>query len=227
MTAIDIYRRVFKIWRARRFEQFVRILKPSAKDSLIDVGGELGFWTSYPPVVGSIDLVNPKVIQIDPAAHPEHRQRVIVGDGTNLVDVGDRAYDIAFSNSVIEHVGTWEDQQKFASEMRRVGKRLWCQTPARECPIEPHYMAPFIHWLPRPLQRRLMLRFTPWGWLSKPTREDIDFMVDTTRLITFREMKQLFPDCRILVERILLIFPKSYIAVRAEAPVSSMKRLDS
>jgi hypothetical protein len=224
MTAIDIYRRVFKIWRARRFEQFVRILKPSANDSLIDVGGELGFWTSYPPVVGQIDLVNPKVMQVDPAAHPEHRQRAIVGDGTNLVDVRDASYDIAFSNSVIEHVGTWEDQQKFAAEMRRVGKRLWCQTPARECPIEPHYMAPFIHWLPRSLQRCLMRRFTLWGWLSKPTREDIDFMVDTTRLLTLREMKRLFPDCRILVERILVVFPKSYIAVRTETPATAMAR---
>ncbi|MCW1923516.1 class I SAM-dependent methyltransferase [Luteolibacter arcticus] len=218
MTAIDIYRRVFKIWRARRFEQFVRLLAPSRGDSLIDIGGELGFWTSYPPVVGSIDLVNPKVMQIDSAAHPEHAQRTIVGDGRHLVDVGDQSYDIAFSNSVIEHVGTWEDQQKFAAESRRVGKKLWCQTPARECPIEPHYMAPFIHWLPRSLQRRLMRRFTPWGWLSKPTKADIDFMVDTTRLLTFREMKQLFPDCQILVERILLVFPKSYIAVRTEAP---------
>jgi hypothetical protein len=218
MTAMDIYRQIFKVWRARRFEQFVRILKPSAGDSLIDVGGELGFWTSYPPVVGSIDLVNPKVMPVDPADHPEHGQRTIVGDGRHLADVGDESYDIAFSNSVIEHVGTWEDQQKFAAEMRRVGKRLWCQTPARECPIEPHYMAPFIHWLPRPLQRRLMRRFTPWGWLSKPTTADIDFMVDTTRLLTLREMKQLFPDCKIIVERMVLIIPKSYIAVRTGTP---------
>ena len=222
MTAIDIYRRVFKIWRARRFEQFVRLLQPSPRDSLIDIGGETGFWTNHPPVVGSIDLVNPKFMEIDPAYHPEHRVRALVGDGRHL-EVGDQSYDIAFSNSVIEHVGTWEDQQKFAAESRRVGKKLWCQTPARECPIEPHYMAPFIHWLPRSLQRRLMRWFTPWGWLSKPPRADIDFMVDTTRLLTFREMKQLFPDCQILVERILLIFPKSYIAVRADAPATAME----
>ena len=224
MTAMDIYRRIFKIWRARRFEQFVRILNPSTGDSLIDIGGESGTWISNPPVVGRIDLVNPKVLQIDSAARSSRGMSSIVGDGRDLVDVADQSYDIAFSNSVIEHVGTWEDQQKFAAEMHRVGKKLWCQTPARECPIEPHYMAPFIHWLPRSLQRRLIRRFTPWGWLSKPPPEDIDFMVDTTRLITLREMKQLFPDCQILVERILFIFPKSYIAVRADAPANAVER---
>jgi len=221
MTALDVYRRIFKIWRARRFEQFIKILRPSASDSLIDVGGEPVFWTNHPPVVGSIDLVNPKVMRFNHAAYPGHRQRSLVGDGRNLADFGDQSYDIAFSNSVIEHVGTWEDQQKFAAEMRRVGKRVWCQTPARECPVEPHYMAPFIHWLPRSLQRRLMRRFTPWGWLSKPTPEDIAFMVDTTRLLTQREMKQLFPDCRIIVERMLLVIPKSYIAVRTGDPVGT------
>jgi hypothetical protein len=56
--------------------------------------------------------------------------------------MSDQEYDIAFSNSVIEHVGDWERQAAFASEIRRVGKNLWIQTPAKECPIEPHYLAP-------------------------------------------------------------------------------------
>jgi hypothetical protein len=215
MTAIHIYRQIFKIWRARRFERFVQLLGPVAGESIIDVGGEPSIWTSNPPLAGRIDLVNLKVMSIDPRDQSEYGIRAIVGDGRHL-EFADRSYDIAFSNSAIEHVGTWEDQQKCAAEMRRVGKRLWCQTPARECPIEPHYMAPFIHWLPRSLQRRLMRHCTPWGWMSKPSQADVDFMVDTTRLLSFREMKRLFPDCRILVERFLLVFPKSYIAVRTE-----------
>ncbi len=57
---------------------------------------------------------------------------------------------VVFSNSVIEHVGTWEDQQAFAAEVRRVGRRLW--VPAYECPIEPHYLAPLVHYLPKEVQ---------------------------------------------------------------------------
>ncbi len=38
-------------------------------------------------------------------------------------------------------------------------------------------------------------------------------MVDEIRLLTFKEMKSLFPDCEIIKER-FLFFTKSYIAVR-------------
>ncbi len=213
VTAGQIYQLVFKYWRARRFRLFVDLLKPKLDESLIDIGGEICSWTSHDPVVGKIDSINTKKIQFDPATFPLHNISIHVGDGCEL-PFAENSYDISYSNSVIEHVGDWARQKLCAAESRRVGKRLWCQTPARECPIEPHYMAPFIHWLPRSLQRKLMRRFTPWGWLSKPTQKQIDYMVDTTRLISHREMKELFPDCKIIVERILLVFPKSYIAVR-------------
>ena len=39
-------------------------------------------------------------------------------------------------------------------------------------------------------------------------------MVDYTRLLTKREMKELFPDCEIRTERLLFVIPKSYIAIR-------------
>lgn len=40
-------------------------------------------------------------------------------------------------------------------------------------------------------------------------------MVDYTRLLTKSEMKRLFPDCRIITERMLWVIPKSHIALRA------------
>ena len=80
-----------------------------------------------------------------------------------------RAYDIGFSNSVIEHVGSWERQQQFASEMRRVAKSLWVQTPAYECPIEPHYMTPLVHYLPLSLQKLIIRWCTVRGWIDRPT----------------------------------------------------------
>lgn len=42
---------------------------------------------------------------------------------------------------------------------------------------------------------------------------EIDEFLETTRLITFKEMQELFPDCRIIVERFGGI-SKSYIAYR-------------
>src|SRR5947209_7919753 len=53
-----------------------------------------------------------------------------------------------------------------------------------------------------------------WGLFERPSGEQIDSMVDTTRLLTFSEMRELFRDCEIKVERLLWVFPKSYIAFR-------------
>jgi methyltransferase family protein len=212
-SILSIYSHISKVWRAKRFSLFLKTLSPNQNDSLLDVGGYPWYWTSSPPVVGRIDALNLHEVKYDSRTFPLHNIRVIVGNGCHL-EFSDRSYDITYSNSVIEHVGSWDNQKSFAAELRRVGRRLWCQTPARECPIEPHYLAPFIHWLPKWLQRRILRFFTPWGLISRPTRKELENMVDTTRLISKREMSELFPDCDILVEYLLPFIPKSYIAIR-------------
>lgn len=213
LSVHSIYNIIFKIWRVKRLRLFAEILHPLRTDRLVDIGGYPQFWTSSPPLVGSIDCINLHKQPRDHNAFEEYSIQTLIGDGCNL-HIADGAYDIAFSNSVIEHVGSWESQIAFASEIRRVGSALWVQTPAYECPVEPHYLAPFVHWLPKQVQRKILRYLTPWGLTSKPTSSDIDFMIDTTRLIRRREMIELFPDCTIHTERLLWIIPKSYIAIR-------------
>lgn len=135
----------------------------------------------------------------------------VVGDATDL-NYSNSEFDIVYSNSVIEHLSSYKNQEKFAIEMRRVGNSIWCQTPAREFFIEPHYITPFIHWLPKKWQRKL-LRFSVWGLITKPSQECIDEMVDELRLLSFQEMKMLFPDCEIVREKFLFM-TKAYIAIR-------------
>ena len=211
-----VYRQVFKLWRAQRFKLFLRLISPTASDILIDVGGYPEFWTSHPQPVKRIDTLNVFEVPCDNAQCPDHNIRTLVGDGCSL-NMPDQSYDIGFSNSVIEHVGSWERQQQFAREIRRVAKTLWVQTPAYECPIEPHYMAPLIHYLPHSWQKRLLRRCTVWGWIERPDARRINEMVETTRLLRKREMQLLFPDCEILTERLLWFIPKSYIAIRRKA----------
>ncbi|MGA3286515.1 MAG: methyltransferase domain-containing protein [Bacteroidota bacterium] len=134
------------------------------------------------------------------------------GDGTKM-KYDSNIFDIVYSNSVIEHLGTWEMQIAFAHECSRVGKGLWVQTPAKCFPVEPHLITPFIHWLPLKLQSRLMRNFTLWGIITRPTQQFIDGFLRERRLLSLREMKILFPDCRIVKERFLFM-TKSYIAVR-------------
>jgi len=58
------------------------------------------------------------------------------------------AFDIVFSNAVIEHVGDVERQRLFVSEALRVGRRVFVTTPNRWFPIELHTRLPLVHWLP-------------------------------------------------------------------------------
>jgi hypothetical protein len=208
-----LYGHIFKIWRRRRFGLFVRLMEPSPSDILLDVGGYPSFWVSHPQPVKRIDSLNLHEVRWNGGATPSHDIRILVGDGCSL-PMSDASYDIGFSNSVIEHVGSWERQQQFASEIRRVSKALWVQTPAYECPIEPHYMTPLIHYFPRATQKKLLRWCTLWGLIERPNRDRVNSMVETTRLLRQSEMRELFPDCEIITERMLWIIPKSYIAIR-------------
>lgn len=211
--------RIFKIYgmfpdfRATRFAWFLSTIKPSLEETILDIGGYPPTWTTHPPCAKRIDCLNIREFTYDPKEHPEHHVHPVVGDGCAL-DYPDSAYDTVYSNSVIEHLSTWENQVLFAKEARRVGRKVWIQTPAYEFFMEPHYITPFIHWLPKRVRLKMLRYFTVWGHVSKPTDQQIRDIVDEIRLLSYREMKLLFPDCEIIRERFLGVFTKSYVAVR-------------
>lgn len=210
-------------WRRRRFQLFLRLMRPKPSDILLDVGGYPDFWTSHPQPVQRIDSLNLHELSWNPKAAPTHAIRTLLGDGC-AIQMPDKSYDIAFSNSVIEHVGTWERQKEFAAEIRRVAKNLWVQTPAYECPIEPHYMTPFVHYLPRSMRKSILRWGTLWGWIERPDGDKINAMMETIRLLRKSEFCELFPDCEIVTERLLWIIPKSYIAIRRAAEEATDSR---
>ena len=210
MNIRSIYNNVFVHFRRRRMKKFFALLAPAANARVLDIGGAPNTWgveSNYGPAF-PVTLYN---VQFSPEAQAA-RFTAVQGDAAAL-PFADKSFDIAFSNSVIEHMGTWERQQAFAREARRVAGKLWIQTPARSFPVDPHLLAPFIHFLPKGMQRLLVRRFTPWGLMTKPTPEQVDGLLAEIRLLNYRELKQLFPDCRILKER-LLGLTKSYVAVR-------------
>jgi hypothetical protein len=177
---------------------------------ILDVGGFPWFWADS-IIDAEITILN---LDVPPATGQGSQRRftIVQGDGTKL-PYHDGEFDLVFSNSVIEHLGSYEQQTKFANEARRVGKELWIQTPAKSFPIEPHLVAPCIHWLPKKVQLPLIRPFTYWGWVAKPNRKQIQALLDELRLLNEAEVKKLFPDCEILRESALGL-TKSYIAVR-------------
>ena len=190
-------------FRRRRFRDFDRFL--CGVESIIDFGGTPAIWLS----VGRHDVV---LLNIDQQEVPAGFQ-VMKGDGRKTA-FADNSFDLAFSNSTIEHVGSWEDQQTFAHELRRVGKRVFCQTPARSFFFEPHYFTPFVNWFRFLLKRYWFVRYcTYYGLRWKPSREQVRDFQCHLRLLNYAEMQQLFPDCVIRRERFLGM-TKAYIATR-------------
>lgn len=207
-TLLPFYLWMWKRWRAKRWERFRRMIAPHVEDTVLDVGGNFSDWNGRKNLVSQVDLLNLTKSEIPPLENSP-LMRSFAGDGRHL-PFPDRSYDIVYSNSVIEHVGEWKDQQRFAEEALRVGKRLWVQTPAKECPVEPHFLGLFLHWFPR----RWHVPLARWTSVVGLTgAADLHSIASTTRLLTKKEFVKLFPSCEIWTERFLFIFPKSYIAI--------------
>ena len=72
------------------------------------------------------------------------------------------AFDYVHSSAVIEHVGSYANQQRMVGECLRVARKGICLTmPNRWFPIEVHTQLPLVHWLPKPWFRRIL------GWLGQ------------------------------------------------------------
>ncbi|TVP98744.1 MAG: methyltransferase domain-containing protein [Balneolaceae bacterium] len=139
---------------------------------------------------------------------------VVQGNALDMHMFADKQFDIVYSNSVIEHVGSYANQSRFAAEVRRVGKSYWVQTPSRFFPVEPHFMFPFFQFLPGHVQRQIALswRYSHFKRFGVP-RERILDELSTIRLLSIREVMSLFGS-EGLYREMFLGLPKSYVAFK-------------
>jgi hypothetical protein len=190
--------------------RFAKELRITRDTRILDIGGTPECWSLLPE--------RPRITLLNtPRARADVGDAAwVAGDGRNL-PFRDGAFDVVFSNSVIEHVGDAASQQRFAREVARVGRRYWVQTPNRWFPVEQHLLTPFIHWLPRRWQRVVVPRFNLWSLLVRVTpdrrRFYIEHYLSDVRLLGFAEVRALFPGARIIREH-LGGLTKSFIAVR-------------
>ncbi|MBU2537746.1 MAG: class I SAM-dependent methyltransferase [Proteobacteria bacterium] len=183
---------------------------------ICDLGGSRHFWEKL-----NLDIP-PEQITIFNVSHGETSSivggaedsiRVVLYDGKHIPVEGG-AFDLLVCNSVMEHVLP-EQRVALVSEMRRVAKRVFCQTPAYEFPVEPHFVFPFIHWLPRWLGFHLA-KITPWRLLSRPSTANLRSYWWDTQLLTGREVRALFPNAEILTERVLGLTKSYYIIEQSQ-----------
>ncbi|MBS1850162.1 MAG: methyltransferase domain-containing protein [Acidobacteria bacterium] len=210
----DLARTCTQFFRQRRFRNFHAVFPPAQHGRVLDIGGTPEIWEmlDYP---GEITLVNPDAAVFErPRTNGRRTYRTEVGDGRGL-EYADKAFDLAFANSVIEHVGDEQDASAFAREIQRVGKAFYCQTPNKWFPVEPHLGTLFLHWVPGLLNRYWVIRYcTLWGLMNKPSPQDAADCLAHIRLLTKKELRKLFPDAEIHTERFLFVLPKSFIVIR-------------
>ena len=209
--------------------RFLRELAITAETRVLDVGGTPETW--------DMASVRPRVTLLN---MPRTREELaaaeawVAGDGRAL-PFRDGAFDVVFSNSVIEHVGDAESQRRFAREVMRVGRGWWVQTPNRWFPVEQHLLTPVVHWLPRRWQRAVVPRFTVWNAVVRPSADRREFYLrhylEDVRLLDAGQLGALFPGARVIRER-FCGWTKSLVAcgrsalrsTPTEPPPSSVRR---
>jgi SAM-dependent methyltransferase len=149
--------------RERKLRLFLDELRPTPETTVLDVGadelafgegdgcGTLNFFEErypWPERITALGLHDGEGFR---ERYPNIRY--LQGDACDL-PFDDGAFDVVFSNAVIEHVGGRERQRKLVSEALRVGRRVFITTPNRHFPVEVHTRLPLVHWLPEALAHR-------------------------------------------------------------------------
>ena len=185
---------------------------------IADLGGRQSYWA---PLLAAglisanidVSLINPEQAHVMIDRDPRFSH--VKADACELEAWPSGSFDLAHSNSTIEHVGSWERKKSFARHLRRLAPCYFVQTPYFWFPAEPHALAPFIHWLPDPLVVGILRRRDIGYWEKAP---DIDAAKDTlahNRLLDHPEFRHLFPDSEITFERFCGL-RKSMMAVKRQ-----------
>lgn len=221
----QLFKKYHEKWAIEKFNFFLAKIQPSKGETILDLGGGNG---SYMDRFSS-SLKDYKIVisDIDEPSLEKARSKgyytTKLDAASNNLPYGDKEIDIIFCNSVIEHITIPKDelwtersyssnfkkesleiQKKFASEIIRSAKKYYVQTPHRHFPIEAHTWFPFISYLNRRTQVKVLKQLNKF-WVKKTTPD--------WNLLTEHDMKDMFPDAEIIVNR-KLGMKKEIIAIK-------------
>ena len=199
---------VSQTMRANRFRLFRETLQPGPDAAILDVGGTSAMWlgTGLEKNVTLLNLTEPKLKDLQMGF------KAVKGNALDMHMFADQQFDIVFSNSVIEHLGSYKNQKRFASEVHRVGRHYWVQTPNRRFPVEPHFMFPFFQFFPDKMQKKIAVTWKHSHFKRHGIpREKILAELANIRLLTEAEFKLLFIRANLIREE-MFGFTKSFVA---------------
>ena len=187
--------------RRRRHELLLRMISSlETSPSILDVGGTATYWKSFnfpADMVRRIVLLNtfPQVV--------DQQFESVVGDARDLSRFRDCEFDIVFSNSVIGHVGDFEDQEQMAREIRRVGIHFFVQTPNHGFPLDWRTLVPGFHFLPVKAQAWCFLHMRVGTYRRAGNLAEAFEWATRIRNLRRRELDLLFPGAFVVDERAL------------------------
>lgn len=201
--------------RARRVQRLKRLIARCRARSggckILDLGGTPSYWTIFDDRFLSENRVEVTLLNLQPASVGREGFSSIVGDACDLSAFADKSVDLVHANSVIEHLGDAGRMDRFAREVKRVGKDHWVQTPYFWFPIDPHFGAPFFHWLPKSARIAWLTR-SGLGWIQRcADADEARRVLARNRSLRWNEFRALFPESHVFFERFLSL-PKSIIA---------------
>lgn len=169
-TGQDFVRRISRQARRRVHSFFMQAMQPRREDRILDIG------TS--DVTGTDANM---LEQLYP--HKENLTCASLSDGSSILSAypgvrhvriapgaplpfDQNSFNIVYSNAVLEHVGSRARQIMFLEEMCRVAPRRFLVVPNRCFPVEHHTCIPLLHYLPKPMFRRMLrgTRFDYWSY---------------------------------------------------------------
>lgn len=213
--------------RTARGEVFLQSFTFGSQTRILDLG--CGDGSNIANILKDT-LVSPQNVYVaDIGAHVEEVAKRFGFTPVHIPESGqlpfdDQFFDIVFCSSVIEHVtipkaeewrmipGTSFSKQaksrqaEFASEIRRLAKQYFVQTPNKWFLIESHTWLPFFGWLPR-CALIPMLKLSNRIWVKKTSPD--------WYLLTKGDMQRLFPGAEIRVENVFGL-TKSIMSIKSD-----------
>ena len=185
---ISLASKVSMLFRRKMFAKFMAKTMPDREQKILDIGvtsdarfQESNYFEKLYPYKDKIICVGTEDGSYLETTYPGLKFIRIYPHEPLPFD--DNEFDVAFSNAVIEHVGSRESQRAFILEMLRVSRIFFLTTPNRWFPVEFHTALPFLHFLPNKVYRKLLTILGETYWSKE----------ENLNLLSRKELGALFP----------------------------------
>ena len=146
----SVAERVLTVARDRIYDDFLRLIRPVAGETILDVGASdviteaantLERKYPHPEAITAVGLGTAAEFQ---ATFPDVRYQQI--EPNVALPFPAKCFSVAMSNAVLEHVGSADNQAAFVAELTRVAERVFISVPHRFFPVEHHTSIPLAHY---------------------------------------------------------------------------------